>query len=121
MATKTPGKPVVLSSIFKYANSYIPTASNFPKPLSKLFDASTLDLIFDELLAKFENVYDSFTITRDEGKEVDANTQKQAKCGVWFHQKAGKVTASNFKSAVCADSMHIMYIQHSSCLNLSLW
>ena len=84
LATKTPGKPVILSLISEYADSYIPTTltSDFPKPLSELFDASTLDLTFDELLTKCEDVYNSFTITRDEAKVVEANARKQAKCGI---------------------------------------
>ena len=77
MATKTPGKPVVLSLVSEYADSYIPTTLtlDFPKLLSELFDASTVELTFDELLLKCENVYDAFTITRDEAKVVEANTQ----------------------------------------------
>ena len=84
LATKTPGKPVVLSLVSEYADSYIPTTltSDFPKPLSELFDASTLELTFDELLIKCEDVYNAFTITRDEAKVVEANTQKQAKRAV---------------------------------------
>lgn len=50
-------------------------------------------------------MYDAFTITRDEAKVVEANTGKQAKCRVWFHQRAGRVTASKFESAVCTDPM----------------
>ena len=77
LATKTPGKPVVLSLVSEYADSYIPITltSDFPKPLSELFDASTVELTFDELLLKCEDVYDAFTITRDEAKVVEANTQ----------------------------------------------
>ena len=62
LATKTPGKPVILSLVSEYVDCYIPTTltSNFPKPLSELFDASTLELTFDELLIKYEDVYDAF-------------------------------------------------------------
>ena len=105
LSTKTPGKPVILSLVSEYANAYIPKTltSDFPRPLSELFDASAVNLTFDELLTKCEEVYDTFTITRDEAKVVEANTRKQAKCGIWFHQRAGRVTASKFKSAVHTD------------------
>jgi len=93
--------------VYEYADSFIPTTltSNFPKPLSELFDAGAIDLTFDELLKKCEDVYNAFTITRDEAKVVEANTCKQSKCAVWFNQRAGRVTASKLKSAVCTDSM----------------
>ena len=105
LSTKTPGKPVILSLVSEYANAYIPNTltSDFPRPLSELFDASAVNLTFDELLTKCEEVYDTFTITRDEAKVVEANTRRQAKCGIWFHQRAGRVTASKFKSAVHTD------------------
>ena len=105
LSTKTPGKPVILSLASEYTDAYIPKTltTDFPRPLSELFDASTVNLTFDELLTKCEEVYDAFTITRDEAKVVEANTRKQAKCGIWFHQRAGRVTASKFKSAVHTD------------------
>lgn len=106
LSTQTVGKPVILSLVSEYADVYVPKAltSDFPKPLSELFDSSTVNLTFDELLTKYEEVYDAFTITRDEAKVVEANTRKQAKCGIWFHQRAGRVTASKFKSAVHTNS-----------------
>ena len=105
LSTKTSGKPVILSLVPEYADAYIPKTltSNFPRPLSELFDPNTVNLTFDELLTKCEEVYDTFTITRDEVKVVEANTRKQAKCGIWFHQRAGRVTASKFKNAVRTD------------------
>ena len=39
--------------------------------------------------------FNSYTITFTQAKAVEDRTKDQAHCKIWFHQRSGKVTASN--------------------------
>ena len=42
-------------------------------------------------------------LTADQAKAVESKTRDQAKSRIWFRMRAGRITASKFKSACCTD------------------
>ena len=57
-------KPAILKIVQPYAQSFVPTAalSTYPRPISDLYDPSTLQLNYRDLLAECEKVYDSYKV-----------------------------------------------------------
>ena len=48
-------------------------------------------------------MFNSYTITPELAKRIEENTQDQAQSKLWFQQRAGRVTASRLKAAVCTN------------------
>ena len=99
------GKPVILSLVPKYCETYVPLCEQeiLPKPLTDLFKEEYLDLSYPDLLACCESCYDGLTITTEQSKAVEQKTKQQCGSKVWFQQRAGRITASRFKAAACTD------------------
>ena len=57
-------KPAILKIVQPYAQAFVPTAtlSTYPKPISDLYDPSTLQLNYRDLLAVCDKVYDSYEV-----------------------------------------------------------
>ena len=100
--SKTSGKPVILSLIPGYSNAYVPASqlSDYPKPLTELFDPSTETLTFDDLTIKCRKIYDNLIVTADQATLVEKMTRGQAKSRLWFQQRAGRITASKMKNTL---------------------
>ena len=66
------GKPVILSLIPGFSDSFIPLSVKgiIPKPLTDLFKDEYLNLSYSELLKKCEEVYNSYSITSEMVKNV---------------------------------------------------
>ena len=79
-----------------------------PKPLSDLFEGANLTLLYPDLLKKCKDVFETYTITTDMAKQIEKHTHEQTLSKVWFQQRAGRVTASRLKSAVCTESTFFM-------------
>ena len=107
------GKPVILSLIPGFSDSFIPLSVKgiIPKPLTDLYKDEYLNLSYPELLNKCEEVYNSYSITSKMAKTV-AKTQGQALSKIWFQQRSG---ASRLKAAVSTDITHKL----DRCWNLS--
>ena len=60
--SKTEGKPVLLSTILDFSNSYVPVSHlpKFPKPLTELFDPTAMTLSYPELLQQCEELYKNY-------------------------------------------------------------
>ena len=92
-------RPVILSVIPGYCDSYVPVSlsDELPSPLSDLFEHSNLSLSYYELLQKAINL--KISITPDEAKATELKTRMQANSRLWFQMRAGRITASKFKAA----------------------
>ena len=99
------GKPVLLSLVPEYSDHYIPLCASgvMPNPLTDLFSSDNLNLSYPDLLKKCEEVFKTYTITADVAKHIEEKTQDQAQSKLWFQQRAGRVTASRLKAAVCTN------------------
>ena len=99
------GKPVILSLIPRFSDSFIPLSVKgiIPKPLTDLYKDEHLDISYPELLNKCERVYNSYSITSEMAKNVAKKTQGQALSKICFQQQSGRVTASRLKAAVSTD------------------
>ena len=106
--SKTEGKPVLLSTIPNFSNSYVPVSHlpNFPKPLTELFDPTAITLSYPELLQQCEELYNNYVITANQAEVVEENTRQQAKSKVWFQQKSGHA----------CDSFQIEKCSHYRCI-----
>ena len=63
--SKTKGKPVLLSLMSKYNDSYVPEteAGVLPKPLTSLHDSEAMKMSYPDLLSKCESISVSFTFS----------------------------------------------------------
>ena len=57
-------KSAILKIVQPYAQSFVPTAalSTYPRSISDLYNPSTLQLNYRDLLAECEKVYDSYKV-----------------------------------------------------------
>ena len=97
------GKPALLSLLSKYSDSYIVDYSKLSMQLASLFDEKCLELPYNELLEKCEEAFDKIQVSTSQTRNIKTATQTQAQLKIWFIYRAGQVTASRFKSAVCTD------------------
>ena len=71
-------KPVILSIVTPYSDSYIPKTiqPTYPKPLQQLYDEKYLDCNYLELLAVCEQV--EITVTKEMAIAVETETRAQS-------------------------------------------
>ena len=70
-------------------------------PLPQFYNQEHLGLTFQELLSECTKLLDSLQVTAEEAAAIEVSTRKQSSSKEWFQQRAGRITASKFKSA-CA-------------------
>lgn len=96
-------KPAVLAIVPPYSEAYVPASldQDLPMVLSDMYKKDYLSLGYRSLLqlANQTNV----CLTADQAKAVESKTRDQAKSRIWFRMRAGRITASKFKSACCTD------------------
>ena len=92
-------KPAVLSLVAPFNEQYtFDEIDHVPKPLSdSLFKEECIELEYIELLQLCQQI--SLEVTPDECRAIEASTRKQSQSKVWYQQRAGRITASNLKSA----------------------
>ena len=93
-------KPVLLSLISEFNDSYVPryVSGILPKPLTYLYNEEALSMSFPDLLTKCNEIYDTISISVEQASAVEQETRKQSDSKVWFEQRAGRVTASKLYS-----------------------
>jgi len=100
----TSTKCAILSAVDPYAEQFIPpeTVKEFPPILTDLADKNTFDFSYADLLKRCETV--EYQVTSEAARNCEAYTRQQAKSGIWFRYRAGRVTASKLKSACRTDA-----------------
>ena len=71
-----------------------------PKPLTNLFVEAYLELTYEELLVKCENVVSNGLLTYLQSQAIKKYTRQQYLSKIWFQQHAGRITASKLKQDV---------------------
>ena len=102
------GKHAILSLVPGYCDAYKPLhykGTSIPEPLECLFHMDNLSLPYHLLLEKCGTIYYDYKITPAFVKNVEIYTNDQAQSKIWFQQRAGRVTASRLKAAVCTDKI----------------
>ena len=94
--SKSCGKPIALSLIPVYADSYILKSRGVPT-ISDLFDKKYLALSYPELLKACQEV--DIEITKEQILQVERYTVAQAKGNSFFRHRAGRIGASQSKAA----------------------
>lgn len=93
--SKSSSKPIALSLITEYADSYILKSHSVPR-ISDLID-NYLDLSYPELLKACHEV--DIEITKEQITQVERDTVTQAKGNSFFRHRAGRIGASQSKAA----------------------
>ena len=94
------GKPTILSLQQEYSDAYILDYSKLSTPLCFLFDEMYLYLPYPELLERCEEVFEMIQVSTSQAKNTGIVTQAKVRSKIlWFIYRAGRVTASKFKSA----------------------
>ena len=101
-------KPVVCHLLLDIQQPIVPqyVQGILPKPLIDYYEETYLQLSYPDLLVQCEQFFSTFKILPEQVKEVGKKTQEQARSKIWFQQRAGRITASRLKSAVCTDVLH---------------
>uniref|UniRef100_A0A1X7SP42 PHD-type domain-containing protein n=1 Tax=Amphimedon queenslandica TaxID=400682 RepID=A0A1X7SP42_AMPQE len=100
------GKPAVLSIIPHYTHLFVPLCIRgiIPKPLSYLYNKECLNFTYIQLLNHCDTVFRNYSITAEMAQNVEKQTRGQSHSRIWFQQRAGRVTASKLKAAVCTSN-----------------
>ncbi len=123
LASCKTAKPAVLSVVPGYCEKYIPSALNadLPQVLTDLYNPSYLALSYYDLLQHSSQIV--LTVTKEQCNAVEAKTRDQSDCRPWFRFRAGRITASKFKSVCQSDPANpslslIMSICHADTVRL---
>ncbi len=116
-------KPAVLSVVPGYYEKYIPSAlsADLPQVLTDLYNPSYLALSYYDLLQLSSKIV--LAVTKEQCNAVEAKTRDQSDCRLWFRFRAGRITASKFKSVCQSDPANpslslIMSICHADTVRL---
>ena len=92
----------VLSIHEEYNKPYLPLSeqNKLPKTVSSFCMDDKLNSTYSELDNAAHTVMSSYKISDEESHNLQEATQLQSKCRLWSTHRAGRITASNFKSAV---------------------
>ena len=93
---------MLLSLVAKFNDTYIQLFEKgvLPKPLTHLYKVTTLS--YQDLLNKFEQVYQGIALIAEQVKAVEVKTRDQSGSKLWFQQRAGHVTASKLRNVLHA-------------------
>ena len=98
-------KAAVLSSFFPHQSSSMSTpARELPATIASLFNPRYKDLDRRNLLKECEQVFKSLSVSPAEAEYLTQSTLLQSSSAVWYTQRKGRITASNF-GAVCHTSI----------------
>ena len=99
------GKSVILFIVPSHSDMFVPSSSSdsFPRTLTSLYNEDFLHVSYLELMNKCDDVFQHSQITRQQAENLEKDTRGQSKTKLWFQHRAGRVTASNFKSATHAN------------------
>ena len=96
-----PSLPALLSQQYYLWLSLIPLVtfqtSSLPPCLTELFKPEYVDLNYAELLTLTTDHI--ITVTEDEARSVEVQTQSQSNSRLWFRMRTGRITGSGFKSS----------------------
>lgn len=105
LASSKDARPVVLSLVAGHCEKFIPSALSLDLPLvlTDLHKPSYTTLSYFELLDLASATVDTITVTTEQVLAVERNTRDQSRSRLWFRMRAGRVTASRFKSVCSTD------------------
>ena len=99
------GKPVILSITPKFSESFVPMCVKgmVPEPLTDLYDQSIWSYHIHNFSISVKLSLKTIPLLLKWQKNIEKHTQSQSQSKLWFQQRAGRVTASKLKAAVCTD------------------
>ena len=104
---KSDKKPAILRILPGYAEKFRPKSLATPcKSLKNLYSDSCLNMPFQYLQKKCNEIFESISISQDEALNIESQTRSQSKSQKWYERSAGKITASVMKEA-CRTNLDI--------------
>ena len=96
-------KPAILSFIEPHSSNYVTDLldDELPLCLSGLLKHEYMKYSYSELLKLSQGF--THTVTPEQAEALAIRTHSQAKSSLWFRMRAGRITASNFKSVSHTD------------------
>ena len=94
-------KSLILSVIEPHSSMFAESNDHRPTPLHCIFNPARLDKDYDQLVTLANN-FSMHTVTQEMLEHLAKMTCDQAKSKQWFRFRAGRITASRFKQAVCS-------------------
>ena len=83
-------KPAILRILPGFADKFKPDVIQYEnKLLTKSYSEELVNLSFDDLLIKCNNIYEKFTITQKEPLNIESKTRNQATSSKWYELRAG--------------------------------
>ena len=92
----------ILSIHEKYNKPYLPLSEEkkLPKTVSSFYMDEKLNSTYTELIDAAHTIVSSYKVSDEEIHNLEKVTELQSRCRLWCTHRAGRITASNFKSAV---------------------
>ena len=92
-------KAAILSIIPGYSETFN-SSSSLPPIMLDFAKPEYMDLEYADLLNKCEKIFCSlFVITSEQAARLERVTREQAKSGLWYSHRAGRITASKIRQA----------------------
>ena len=76
------------------------------KSLKNLYLDACLNMPFQDLQKKCNEIFESISISQDEALNIESQTRSQSKSQKWYERRAGRITASVMKEA-CRTNLDI--------------
>ena len=76
------------------------------KSLKNLYLDACLNMPFQDLQKKCNEIFESISISQDEALNIESQTRSQSKSQKWYELRAGRITASVMKEA-CRTNLDI--------------
>ena len=99
-------KAAILSLVPPHSSDFLPSSllsARLPPLLSDLYKPEYLQMPYHCLLNACEDVFKMLHVTEQQAVNLEKETRAQSKSKLWFRHRAGRVTASRFKSVLSTD------------------
>jgi len=92
----------ILSIHHKYNKPFIPVSQNksLPKPVTSFANHDGIKMTSDQIKTHCREIRSTYKVSNEEAKDLEESTRLQSKSKLWSTHRAGRVTASNFKSVL---------------------
>ena len=102
--TATQASCLYITNIISHTGLPSSKSKRLPQTITSLHDKAKDGVSYEELIECAIAAHRSYKISKEETENLEELTRLQARCRLWGIHRAGRVTASNFKAAVCTNA-----------------
>ena len=93
--------PAILRILPGFADKFKPDAIQYEnKFLKKLYSEELVNLSFEDLLIKSNNIYETIVIKQKQVLNIESQTRNQAKSNKWYELRTGQINPSVTKEPI---------------------